>query len=98
MVTMAGYPKSLTIGELARRTGVTVETIRFYENEGLLAKPDRPMGSIRTYPQDAIDRLSFVHEAKGMGFTLREIRDLIALRDDPQADAAAVRGRAMAKL
>lgn len=97
-MSMAGHPKRTTIGELARRTGVSVETVRFYENEGLLAKPERPLGGIRTYPQEAVDRLSFVHEAKGMGFTLREIRDLIALRDDPQADAAAVRGRAMAKL
>ena len=99
---MAGQPsargKRLTIGELARQTGVSVETIRFYEHEGLLVKPERPPGSIRTYPHEAIERLSFVHEAKEVGFTLREIRDLIALRDDPQADAAAVRGRAMAKL
>jgi Hg(II)-responsive transcriptional regulator len=97
-MSMAGHPKRTTIGELARRTGVSVETVRFYESKGLLAKPERPLGGIRTYPQEAVDRLSFVHEAKGMGFTLREIRDLIALRDDPQADAAAVRGRAMAKL
>lgn len=90
--------KRLTIGELARRARLTVETIRFYENEGLLEKPDKPLGSIRTYPLSAIDRLSFVHQSKEIGFTLREIRDLIALRDDPDADAAAVRGRAMAKL
>lgn len=90
--------KRLTIGELARQAGLTVETIRFYENEGLLEKPDKPMGSIRTYPLEAIERLSFVHQAKQVGFTLREIRDLIALRDDPAADAAAVRGRAVAKL
>lgn len=99
---MAGTPnarsKRLTIGELARQTRVSVETIRFYECEGLLVKPDKPFGSIRTYPPEAIDRLAFVHQAKAIGFTLREIRDLIALRDDPEADAAAVRGRAMAKL
>ena len=90
--------KRLTIGELARRTGVGVETIRFYEGEGLLARPERPLRSIRTYPQEAMDRLFFIHQAKEIGFTLREIRDLLALRDDPDADAAAVRGRAMAKL
>ena len=90
--------KRLTIGELARQTGASVETIRFYETEGLLQRPARPMGGIRTYPRDAVERLSFVHEAKEVGFTLREIRDLLALRDDPDADAAAVRARAMAKL
>ena len=96
--TPTAHPKRLTIGELARQTGVSVETIRFYESEGLLVKPQKPLGSIRTYPREAIDRLSFVHHAKDVGFTLREIRDLIALRDDPDADAAAVRARAMAKL
>lgn len=90
--------KRLTIGELARRTGVSVETIRFYEAEGLLKRPERPMGSIRTYPGDAIERLAFIHEAKEVGFTLREIRDLLSLREDPEADAAAVRGRTIAKL
>lgn len=99
---MAERPKApekrLTIGELARRTGLHVETIRFYQREGLLVQPDRPLGGIRTYPIDAIERLSFVHEAKEVGFTLREIRDLLSLRDDPQSDAAAVRGRVLAKL
>ncbi len=99
---MTGRPtahaRRLTIGELARQSRLGVETIRFYESEGLLAKPERPPGGIRTYPRQAIERLSFVHEAKAMGFTLREIRDLISLRDDPHADAAAVRDRAMAKL
>lgn len=90
--------KRLTIGELARQSGLSVETIRFYEQDGLLVKPERPLGGIRTYPREAVQRLAFVHEAKGIGFTLREIRDLLAIRDDPQADAAAVRGRAVAKL
>ncbi|MBK6980262.1 MAG: MerR family transcriptional regulator [Betaproteobacteria bacterium] len=83
----------LTIGELARQSGLSVETIRFYEHDGLLVKPERPLGSIRTYPREAVQRLAFVHEAKAIGFTLREIRDLMALRDDPQSDAAAVRAR-----
>ena len=99
---MASIPKPrsrrLTIGELARQAGLSVETIRFYEHEGLVEKPARPLGSIRTYPQRAVQRLAFVHEAKVIGFTLREIRTLLALSDDPQTDAAAVRGRAMAKL
>lgn len=64
------HSKRLTIGELARQSGVGVETIRFYENEGLLVKPEKPLGSIRTYPREAIHRLYFVHQAKEVGFTL----------------------------
>lgn len=88
----------LTIGELAQRAGVGVETIRFYERKGLIAQPVRPATGFRAYPQDVLARLGFVHEAKQLGFTLKEIRDLLRLRDSPEADAAAVRGRAAAKL
>lgn len=90
--------KHLTIGDLARRAGVGVETIRFYERRGLIAQPVRPAAGFRAYPQDVVARLGFVHEAKQLGFTLKEIRDLLRLRDDPQTDAAAVRGSAAAKL
>ncbi len=90
--------KHLTIGELALRAGVGVETIRFYERKGLIAQPARPAAGFRAYPQDAVARLGFVHEAKQLGFTLKEIRDLLRLRDNPQTDAAAVRGRAAAKV
>ena len=90
--------KHLTIGELAQRAGVGVETVRFYERKGLIAQPARPAAGFRAYPQDVIARLGFVHEAKQLGFTLKEIRDLLRLRDNPRTDAAAVRGRAAAKL
>jgi Hg(II)-responsive transcriptional regulator len=88
----------LTIGELAQRAGVGVETIRFYERKGLIAQPVRPAAGFRAYAQDVVARLGFVHEAKQLGFTLKEIRDLLKLRDNPKTDAAAVRGRAAAKL
>ncbi|MBI3375409.1 MAG: MerR family DNA-binding protein [Betaproteobacteria bacterium] len=90
--------KHLTIGELAQRAGVGVETIRFYERKGLITQPVRPAAGYRAYPQDVVARLGFVHEAKQLGFTLKEIRNLLTLRDSPQTDAAAVRGRAAAKL
>lgn len=90
--------KSLTIGELARRTGLSVETIRFYERNAIIAQPVRPVVGYRAYLPEVVARLGFVHEAKQLGFTLKEIRDLLALRDDPQTDAAAVRGRTAAKL
>ena len=88
----------LTIGELAQRAGVGVETIRFYERRGLIARPMRPAAGFRAYPLEVVARLGFVREAKQLGFTLKEIRDLLALRDNPRTDAAAVRGRAAAKL
>src|SRR6266852_1773903 len=93
---MKSAAKTLTIGELARRADVGVETIRFYEREALLEKPKRSAGGYRAYSSDAVTRLAFVHQAKGLGFTLREIKQLLELRADPSADAAAVRGRAAA--
>lgn len=90
--------RELTIGQLAQAAGIGVETVRYYEKEGLLAQPRRPLGGIRTYGREALESLAFVHGAKELGFTLKEIRDLIELRSDPDSDAAAVRGRAVAKL
>lgn len=90
--------KHLTIGELAQRAGVGVETIRFYERKGLIPQPVQPAAGYRTDPQDVVARLGFVHEAKQLGFTLKEIRDLLTMRENPQTDAAAVRGRAEARL
>lgn len=90
--------KSLTIGGLARRAGLSVETIRFYERNGIIVQPARPAAGYRAYPPDVVARLGFVHEAKQLGFTLKEIGDLLTLRENPKTDAAAVRGRAAAKL
>ncbi|MGH8675504.1 MAG: MerR family DNA-binding protein [Burkholderiales bacterium] len=88
----------LTIGKLAAVAGVGVETVRFYERKGLIQRPARPAGGFRVYSNDAIARLAFVREAQELGFTLREIRDLLTLRTNPASDCAAVRGRAAAKL
>lgn len=90
--------KKRTIGQLAQAAGVGVETVRYYEKEGLLDQPRRPPGGIRAYGRNAMESLAFVHGAKELGFTLKEIRALIELRSDPKSDAAAVRGRAVAKL
>ena len=88
----------MTIGKLAAAAGVGVETVRFYERKGLIQRPARPAGGFRVYSEEAISRLAFVREAQELGFTLREIRDLLALRANPASDCAAVRGRAAAKL
>lgn len=88
----------MTIGKAAKRAGVGVETTRFYEREGLIERPPAPGGSgYRIYPDEVIDRIHFICQAKEAGFLLREVKALLALRDDPSADCADVRGRAHAR-
>ena len=88
----------LTIGQLATQAGVGVETIRFYEREGLLPEPGRLPSGYRQYPPAAVERVKFLRRAQWLGFSLRDAKELLALRDDPGADRADVRGRATAKL
>jgi DNA-binding transcriptional MerR regulator len=67
-----------SIGELAQAAGVNVETVRYYERRGLLPEPPRTSSGYRRYDDDALWRLEFVGRAKQLGFTLSEIRDLLA--------------------
>jgi MerR family mercuric resistance operon transcriptional regulator len=91
--------RGLTIGKAARKAGVGVETIRFYERRGLIEQPARPMGSgFRSYPEDIVERIRFIRQAQELGFSLREVCELLDLRAEPRADAADVRARATAKL
>ena len=90
--------KPLTIGEVARRGGVGVETVRFYEREGLLAEPARRASGYRQYGDDAVPCLRFIRRAKTLGFTLKEIAELLALRDAPHATRADVRRQAQSKV
>ena len=87
----------LTIGRIARDAGTGVETIRFYERQGLLAKPARTTSGYRSYAPEVIRRLRFIRHAKELGFSLREIKELLSLRADPGADCADVRTRAITK-
>lgn len=96
--TTAVAAKPLTIGQVARRAGVGVETVRFYEREGLLPRPARRASGYRQYPEEAVARLHFIRRAKALGFALREIADLLDLRLDPRADRGAVKRRAAAKV
>lgn len=91
-------PLPLTIGRLAKAAGVGVETVRFYERKGLIARPPRPQNGFRSYPPATIAQIRFIREAQELGFTLREAAELLALRADPGADCAAVRRQAEAKL
>jgi MerR family transcriptional regulator, copper efflux regulator len=93
----AGFD-SMTIGELSRLTGVGVQTVRYYEREGLLQPPPRNDSGYRAYDQNAIARMNFIRRSQDLGFTLKEIRELLALQDDKHAECADVRGAAENKL
>ncbi len=88
-----------TIGKAAKQAGVGVETIRFYERQGLIAQPPKPgAGGFRDYPAATLARVRFIREAQELGFSLHEIAELLSLRADPEADCGAVQRRAEAKL
>lgn len=89
---------AISIGQLARAAEVGVETVRFYERKGLLDAPPRKESGYRQYDEGAVERLKFIRRAQLVGFTLKEIQDLLALRDDPDARRADVRERAAAKV
>lgn len=88
----------MRIGELSRRTGLPVDTLRYYEKRGLLPPPRRTPGGFRDYDAGAVARLAAVARAKALGFTLAETAALLRLGDAPDADAAAVRARAAERL
>ena len=89
---------SLTIGQLAKRADVGVETVRFYERKALLAEPGRRPSGYRQYDEEVVDRLRFIKRAKGLGFTLNEIKELLSLRIDPSTTCADVKNRAEEKI
>jgi len=87
-----------TIGKVAKAAGVGVETVRFYEREGLVPQPKKPQNGFRHYPPETVERIRFIREAQNLGFALRETAELLSLRADPAADCAHVRRRAEMKL
>ena len=76
--------ESLKIGDLATRAGCPVETIRYYEREGLLRAPVRSNGNYRLYSKAHVERLSFIRHCRALDMTLEEIRRLLHFRDSPQ--------------
>src|SRR5436190_21775342 len=89
---------TLTIGQVAKQTGVGVETLRYYEREGLVEEPPRRDSGYRQYPEDVVKRVHFIKRAQQLGFSLKEIAELFALRVDPTTPARSVKQRATAKL
>ena len=89
---------TLTIGKVAQRAGVGIETVRFYEREGLIEDPPRGPSGYRHYSESVVPRLLFIRRAKELGFTLKEIKELLSLRLDPDTTCADVRERAEGKI
>jgi DNA-binding transcriptional MerR regulator len=79
-----------SIGEVSRRTGVKVPTIRYYENVGLLAAPARTEGKQRRYRDEDVSRLDFIRHARDLGFEIIDIRELLALSARPDQSCAEV--------
>ena len=90
--------KPLTIGRVARQAGVGVETVRYYQRRGLVAQPPRRDGAYRVYTQDTVARIRFIRRAGKLGFTLREIEELLSLRVEQSTTCADVRMRAEVKV
>lgn len=91
-------PKGLTIGQVARRAGFGIETVRFYERKGLIDEPPRRTSGYRQYPASVISRLRFIKRAKDLGFSLREIKELLSLRVEPTTTCSDIQKRAEAKI
>ena len=75
--------ENFTIGKVAKAADVNVETIRFYERIGLIKQPATYVGSYRIYPRELVPRIRFIQRAKRLGFSLDEVRSLLALADRP---------------
>jgi len=90
--------QGMTIGQVAKRTDVGIETIRFYERQGLIEEPPRRESGYRQYPEDVVKRLLFIKRAKELGFSLKEIAELLSLRVDPDSTCGDIKRRAEAKI
>ena len=88
----------MKIGEVARRTGTGVETIRYYEREGLLLAPARRPSGYRQYDESTLERLEYIRRAKELGFTLAEIRELLELSFVSKTCCEHIRQRAEGKI
>ncbi|MFH1016616.1 MAG: MerR family DNA-binding protein [Pseudomonadota bacterium] len=89
--------RKFTIGDLAKQTAVSVETVRFYERKGIIRKPPKGTG-FRQYAPDDKRRIAFVKRAQEIGFTLKEIKELLELNVSPRGTCGDLKSKADAKL
>lgn len=88
----------LTIGDVAKEAKVNIETLRYYERRGLLASPPRSTSNYRLYAKDTVRRVHFIKGAQELGFSLKEILELLSLRAEPETSCENIRERAEAKI
>lgn len=96
--TKAKLMETLTIGQVAKLARIGIETVRFYEREGLIAEPPRRDSGYREYPPDVVARLTFIKRAQDLGFSLKEIAELLELRLHPEKPCSEVKERALSKI
>ena len=88
----------LTIGQVAKHSGIGLETVRFYERKGLIEEPPRTDSGYRQFPEDVVARIRFIRRAKELGFKLSEISGLLSLRIDPDNTCPDVRKQTELKI
>jgi MerR family copper efflux transcriptional regulator len=98
MSKVSPFPDGLLAGELARRAGVSTDTLRHYERKGVLPKPLRLSNGYRKYPANSVDRVRLIRRALAVGFTLDELAQFLKARDQGQAPCRGVRALAAEKL
>ncbi|HDO25436.1 MAG TPA: MerR family transcriptional regulator [Nitrospirae bacterium] len=89
---------TMTIGQLAKKAGVNIETIRYYERRELIPKPHRRKSGYSEYSNEFVKRIQFIRHAKELGFSLKEVHELLSLRLDPETPCSEVRKRAEVKI
>jgi len=88
----------LKISQLAELSGVGIETVRFYERKGLIVQPVKVNGSFRKYPFKYISNIKFIKKAQNLGFSLKEIKDLLEIHDQASSKCKTVKQKALKKL
>ncbi len=88
----------LTIGKVAKLSEVGVETIRYYEREGIICQPKKNGGAFREYPDDVVHRVRFIKRAQELGFSLNEITEMLSLRNDSSGTCSKIKSKADMKL
>ena len=89
---------TIAIGKLAKSCGVNIDTVRYYERQDLLLPVERTPSGYRRYSDDSVKRLRFIRRAQGLGFTLSEIKNLLGLTEDDNADCGDIRDCARQKI